>query len=397
MREDCAGKISMMRVLTFLGRGVAWLLALGIVGAGALFGGRAILQAEAFDEVAAPLPVAVFEARYQDTFEEKRAFSGRIAPAQVADSGFEVSGEVAEVLVEIGDQVEEGQALARLDPVRLELREREAAAQLADARAQFTRAQATFERVATLVEEGFATEQELDNASADRNSARERVRLLERSLARAQEDAQDTTLRAPYAGFVVARYVDRGAIVQPGQPVVRINQQAGLEAEISVPIEFARRLRVGDRFPLTAEGLEAFGVVTGVGDEIDPQTRSNAVRFSIEDDPGFIPGSLVRIALSQERRGTGVWVPIASLQESYRGLWSVYVVENEGAGEIIRRKDVEILSLGDGRVFVTGTLQDGDQVVASSPFRFVPGQMVRVETNIPAGAPIVSVSASTVQ
>lgn len=388
----------MMRFLTMLGRGTLWLVALAAIGAGAFFGGTRLLSAEASDDdVAAPLPVAVFEARYQDTYQERRTFSGRIEPAQVADLSFEVGGEIEAVLVEIGAEVEEGTALARLDPVRLEIREREAAAQLAEARAVLSRAEATRERVATLVAEGFATDQELDNADADRNASRERVRLLERSYARAREDAQDGTLKAPYSGYVVARYVDAGAVVQAGQPIIRINQQAALEAEISVPLDFARRLEVGDSFPLSAEGMAASGRVTGVSEEVDPQTRSSAVRFSIQEDPGFIPGSLVRIALSQERRGTGVWVPIGALQESYRGLWSVYIVETDDAGEIIRRKDVEIISIGDAQVFVRGTLEDGDKVVASSPFRFVPGQRVRIETSLPASTPASVAASSTIR
>ena len=386
----------MMRFLGSLGRGVLWLVAAFAIGAAAIFGGRQVIGAEAADDNrAAPLPVAVFEVRYQDTYLQRRTFSGRIAPAQVADAGFEVGGEISNVLVQIGDQVEKGDPLARLDPVRLEIREREAAAQLSEARAVLSRAEATRNRVATLVAEGFATDQELDNATADRDTARERVRLLERSYARAKQDADDATLTAPFSGYVVARYVDAGAVVQPGQPVLRLNQQAELEAEISVPVEFVRRLERGETYVLTSDGLAADGVVTGVSDEVDPRTRTSTVRFSIVQDPGYIPGSLVRIALSQERRGRGMWVPIAALQESYRGLWSVYVVEDEADGQAIVRKDVEIISLSDELAFVAGTLEDGDRVVASSPFRFVPGQRVRIEASLPAGNPVGSAASST--
>ncbi|MEM6747908.1 MAG: efflux RND transporter periplasmic adaptor subunit [Pseudomonadota bacterium] len=385
----------MLRFLGVLGRGIAWVAVLAIVAGGTLFIGRGFVVDENEGEsAAAPLPVAVMEVRYQDTYEQERRFSGRILAAQVADVSFEVAGEIDDVLVEVGDLVEEGAVLARLDPVRLDIRASEAAAQLAEARAVFATADASRDRVVNLLGQGFATEQELDNADAERNAARERVRALERSLARAQEDLEDTTLRAPFAGYVVGRYIDGGTVVQVGQPIVRINQKAELEAEISIPTELARYIEVGDRFPLATGDREADGVVRGISEDVDRLTRSRKVRLAIEQDPGFVPGTLVRIGLTQERRGTGVWVPTAALQEGYRGLWSVYVVVEEGNDQVIRRKDVEIISIGDGRVFVTGTLEDGDQVVTTSPFRFVPGQKVEIKTNIAPGTSASAASSS---
>ncbi|MEM7740394.1 MAG: efflux RND transporter periplasmic adaptor subunit [Pseudomonadota bacterium] len=385
----------MLRFLVALGRGVAWLAVLAIVVAITLFVGRGFVTNTTEDESKDPaLPVAVMEVRYQDTYQQQRNFSGRILAAQVADAAFEVSGEVDDVLVEVGDLVEEGAVLARLDPVRLDIRASEAAAQLAEARAVLSTANATRGRIVELLAAGFATEQELDNADAERNTARERVRALERSLERATEDLEDATLKAPFAGYVVGRYIDAGTVVQIGQPVVRINQRAELEAEIGVPTELARYIEVGDRYSLSAKDLQADGIVRGISEDVDVLTRSRKVRLAIEEDPGFIPGTLVRIGLSQERRATGVWIPTAALQEGYRGLWSTYVVVDDGDGQTIRRKDIEIISIGDSQVFVTGTLEDGDLVVTTSPFRFVPGQRVQVQTNLGAGAAVGAASSS---
>ena len=385
----------MMRFIVALGRGIAWIAVLALVVTVTLFFGRGFVTNDGNGEsVTTPLPVAVMEVRYQDSYEQERRFSGRILAAQVADVSFEVAGEIQDVQVEVGDLVEEGAVLARLDPIRFDIRASEAAAQLAEARAVFATAEASRNRIVDLLGQGFATEQELDNADAERNSARERVRALEQSLERAQADLEDTTLRAPFAGYVVGRYIDAGTVVQVGQPIVRINQRAELEAEISVPTELARYIDVGDRFLLSTSDREADGIVRGISEDVDRLTRSRKVRLAIEEDPGFVPGTLVRIGLSQERQGTGVWVPTAALQEGYRGLWSVYVVVDDGDDQVIRRKDVEVISIGDGRVFVTGTLENGDRVVTTSPFRFVPGQKVEIQTNLSPGTSASAASSS---
>ncbi|NNU16155.1 efflux RND transporter periplasmic adaptor subunit [Parvularcula sp. ZS-1/3] len=377
-----------MGFLARLGRGFLWLVGLAAVLGAAIFGGREVIaRGNAEEQEARALPVSVIEARYQDRYEERRLFAGRIAPAQVADVAFEVAGEIEEVTAKVGDRVAKGQTLATLDQRRLSLRTEEAAASLADARAQLDRAEASYKRVAELLEQGFATDQERDDALAARNGARERVRLLTRSLERAREDEGDASLRAPFDGFVVARYADAGAILTAGQPVLRLNERGTLEAEIAVPDRMADMVEVGDQFDLLTDEGDVRGSVEGVSGEIDPLTRSRLVRLIITEDPGLSPGSLVRLALTQERSARGVWVPLTALQEGYRGLWSVYVVENEDGQDLIRRKDIEILSLAEERAYVTGTLEDGDRVVETSTFRFVPGQRVRVVGSAPTGAP----------
>ncbi|MEM9839453.1 MAG: efflux RND transporter periplasmic adaptor subunit [Pseudomonadota bacterium] len=387
----------MLNVLKRAGQGVLWLLTAGLIIVAAGFAGRSML-AQADDQVTnQPLPVLVFEAKYQDTYSERRLFAGRVAPAQVADVGFQIPGEVARVDVAIGDRVEKGQPLASLDPVRIDLSRKEAAAQLAEAQALAERAQNTEARVKALLADGFATDQEFDNATADRKAADERVRVLRRRLSRISEDATDAVLTAPFSGYVVARFVDSGATVSAGQPVIRINEDAAFEAKIGVPADLARTLLPGETVDLLFGGTSVIGTIEGISDDIDPLTRSQTVRLRIENGEAITPGGLIRMALNRQRDGRGVWVPLASLQESYRGLWSVYIVAKEEGDDVIRRKDVEIIALGDDRAYVTGTLDDGDRIVTTSTFRFVPGQKVRVQRESTPGGQISSVASSALR
>lgn len=369
----------MTRFFILIGRGMLWLItATAILGA-AGWGGRMLLSSSGATSLEAePLPVSVIEVRRQESYAQQRLFAGRIAPSQVAEVGFQIGGEVEAVLVEIGDRVTKGAELARLDPARTDLRRSEAEAQLSEAQARLERASATLERIDQLLTEGFATDQERDDANAERDAALQRVLFLERALSRVEEDVEDAVLRAPFSGFIVRRYVDAGFTVNPGQPVLRVNERAALKAEIAVPASLAGQIVPGDRYRLWSGEVEVEALAEGIADDVDPLTRSRLVRFRIEDDSRLVPGSLIRLKLSQVRPRVGMWVPITALQEGYRGLWSVYVVKPIEDAEIIMRKDVEIISLSDDRAYVTGTLEDGDEVVTTSTFRFVPGQKVRV-------------------
>ncbi|NRA30581.1 MAG: efflux RND transporter periplasmic adaptor subunit [Parvularculaceae bacterium] len=387
----------MLKLMKSVGRGVVWLGAAVVIVAAAGFGGRTLLAKADQPLTNQPAPVAVLEVRYQDTYQEQRLFPGRVSPAQVADLAFQLGGEVDEVLVDIGDRVTKGQALAKLDPVRITLRRQEVRAQLAEAEALAKRAAQTKARVEDLVAQGFATAQELDNAVADAQAAAQRVTALKRSLARLSEDVADATLTAPFEGYVVERYVDGGTTVANGQRILRLNERAAFEAEVGIPTSIADTYLPGDEVTLQAGDEIVQATVAGVGENVDVLTRTQTVRLRIANTSAVVPGSLVRLVTSTERTGKGVWVPYSSLQEGYRGLWAVYVVETVDGQDEIRRKDVEIISLADDRAFVSGTLEDGDRLVVTSPFRFVPGQQVEGVKDAPAGTSLAAISSPVVR
>ncbi|MEM8500519.1 MAG: efflux RND transporter periplasmic adaptor subunit [Pseudomonadota bacterium] len=324
-------------------------------------------------------PVAVTKIHLQDTYQAIRRFPGRINATQVTDVSFQVDGEIESVLVEVGDSVSAGDALANLDPERLQLRARELDAARAEAIASLKRAQVSLSRTTGLVDEGFATRQDLDNAIAERDGLQARVRQLKQGIENAKVNLNDATLKAPFSGVVVGRYLDSGSTVRAGQRVVRLNELGRLEALIGVPARFARNIEVGNIFFLESKDLSSKAKVMGIGDEVELSTQTVAIRLEVLEDPGFISGGLVRLQLEEIRQTRGAWAPALSLNESLRGLWSVYIVENvKNNIGVISRKDVEVIHVGNERIFVRGTIEDGDLVVSSAPFRFVPGQQVMV-------------------
>lgn len=355
--------------VAFAAAGVTALL---VFGAALLTRGAPLGDAGA--ETARTLPVETITVRHQETYETDRVFAGRVLPARVTDLAFQVSGEVASVAVQIGDRVEGDAVLSTLDPERLGFAQDQASAARDEAQAALTRASATLTRIETLAAEGYATAQERDDAVAERDAARERVRRLDRSLAVAEVDAGDAALLAPYAGTVVSLSIEAGDTVRAGDPVMRINAAGALEAEIGLPAGDARGFAVGDTATLKAGDERFTARVTSVGDDVDEATRTVPVRLEIaQTETALVPGELVRLSLAERRKGRGAWVPTAALTEGERGLWSLYAVRDG----VVVREAAEIIALGEERVFVRGTIEDGDEIVAATPFRLVPGQRVR--------------------
>ncbi len=336
---------------------------------------------------AAPTPrtVAVTRVLELDTFVAERKFAGRIVPQQISDLSFELGGRITALRADDGDTVTRGQRLAELDPEQLENRKAELEGQKREVEAQLRRAEATFDRTQELVPRGFATQQELDNITAERDGARARLRQIEAALRSVEADLTDTVLLAPFAGQIVRRYVDEGTVVQPGTAVYRLNETGVLEARVGIPPTFRNKVSVGNSYRISVGRLSTDGFVMAIVSDVNTRTRTLTVILEIREDPGFVARDLVRLSLKEEIRETGLWVPATALNESLRGLWAVYVVDLEagsgGERGTVRRKDVEIVHIEEDRVYVRGTLEDGDLVVASSAFRLVPGQIVKVVTD----------------
>lgn len=320
------------------------------------------------------LPVDTFVARRSTGYEVKRAFAGRIVAGRTSRMGFERGGLLSRVTVDDGDQVKTGQVVARLDTAQLETRRRELAAEKNEAEARLTQAKLIEKRQADLLKRGHAAQQTYDNAKYEVAALAARLARIEAATASLDVDIAKSVLRAPFAGRVAERKVDEGTVVSAGQPVLEIYETGRQEARIGIPADMAAAMVPGRRFELDVGTKPRAAAVLSVSPTVDPATRT--VNAILRLDPGpFLPaGKIVRLSLPRRFDQAGFWVPTTALSEGTRGLWSLYTIVD---GKVARHA-VEVLHVESRRVYVRGTLKDGDIVIRSGTHRLVPGQPVRL-------------------
>jgi RND family efflux transporter MFP subunit len=163
----------------------------------------------------------------------ERRFPGRVDSASKAELAFRVPGTIRSINVVEGDQVEEGQVLAELDPTDYDIR-------LRDRQATFDQARNDFKRASELVEDGFISRTDFDNREAAFKSA-------EAALQAAQQDLQYTKLTAPFGGTVAQRYVERAEEIQAKEPIMAIQDQDQLEIKVDVPESIMARIQRAER------------------------------------------------------------------------------------------------------------------------------------------------------
>jgi len=340
------------------------------------------------------LPVTTAKVSQAPSYAMRQQFAGLVESAQQSTLAFTTSAPLASMTVDAGDQITEGQTLARLDDRELAaaLSSAQAAQRLAEAEHTAQRALAELavmkaERAKTLFERQQIAEQAFDDArlAAAAEQARERVAeaRAQQATAQAEEVAvrlSRAVLRAPYDGVVAERHVDEGALLAPGAPVLTVVSAGALEARIGLPPALLPGLNSDAAYTLVVEGTAYPAALLQILPQLDPAARTATARFRFSTaTPAVRAGQLVELSLDRTLDEAGFWVPLTALAEANRGLWSLFLAVPDGAGGYTAQRSlVEILHSTTEQAFVRGDLVSGDQVVQSGVGRLVPGQALRI-------------------
>lgn len=336
---------------------------------------------------ATPVEVAPLVASAQ--YEVRRSYGGEVRANRASTLGFRSAGIVHAVRVDEGERVAAGTVLAELDPEPLQAQLEQARATLDHALASADAAAAaaelgrdTLRRYRDLVDRGHTSVQQFDEVRLDLAGREAGVRVAAAAVAQARAgvhaaevELDRSRLVAPYDARIQTRMVDEGSIVVPGQTALRLLETGPLEARIGLPTDVAEDLAPGARFRLRAGRRAIEGTLLHVLPEVDPQTRTVTALFAL-DASDLAVGRLIELTVERTVRAPGFWVPISALTEAQRGLWSLYVLTPTDGGFLAERRLVEVLHTDADRVYVRGTLRNGERVVRTGTQRIVPGQVV---------------------
>src|SRR4051794_16579602 len=189
-------------------------------------------------------PVLIATVHYQAESPE-RSFVGTIRPRIETDMGFRVPGKVAKRLVEVGQTVNVGQALAILDEVDLKLQAEQAQAEFSAATGVLAQAAASEQRAKDLRAKGWTTDAQMDQARAAADEARARLNRAERSVDLTKNSLSYATILADAKGVVTATLVEPGQVVASGQTAVRVARFAEKEAVVAIPETLVGRAKEG--------------------------------------------------------------------------------------------------------------------------------------------------------
>ena len=325
-----------------------------------------------------PIPIAVetINVQFDSAFTAEEKFTGIVNPRRTSQLGFSTGGRIASLQVDIGDRVEAGQAMGRLDTRSLRAQLASANAMITEAQAAYDLAESTVDRQIALLEKGHVSSQRVDEARAQANTALARIQAASANADALRVQIDLASIRAPFAGTITARLADEGAIAGPGQPIFELVETSELEARIGLTAKLADTLEIGEIYELSSDQGSVLAELRSKTGVIDASNRTVTTLFDIVDANSVAAGAVVRLEMAQKIAEPGLWLPISALTESERGLWSIYIARRNNGGWTAEPGIVEIVHQSGDRVFVRGAVRDGDRVITDGLQRLTPGQPV---------------------
>jgi membrane fusion protein, multidrug efflux system len=304
--------------------------------------------------------------------------TGRIEAQDEAALGFRIAGRLMERPVNVGDRVQPGQIIARLEPQNEMNALRSAQANLAATQAKLTQTRNHFERQETLLAQGWTTRALFDEAQKARDTAQAQVDSAEAQLKAAHDLVSFTELKADAPGVVTATGAEAGEVVQAGQMIVKLARQGGRDAVFDVP---AQVLRSAPSDPVIEVNLAddptimARGRVREVAPQADPVTRTFEVKIGLIDPPeGMRLGATVTGRLTMDAAPV-IEIPASALTRVDRQP-AVWVVDP--VGKTVSLRNVDVLRFDPTKVAVSQGLDIGEIVVTAGVQALHPGQKVRL-------------------
>ncbi|MCC6776454.1 MAG: efflux RND transporter periplasmic adaptor subunit [Hyphomicrobiales bacterium] len=305
-------------------------------------------------------------------------FTGRIEAEDEVSLGFRISGRVLENDRKLGDRVQAGQVVARLESQNERNALRAAQANLAAAQGQLTQARNHFERQDTLLKQGWTTRANHDQAKQAQQTAQAQVDAAEAQLKTAHDLVSFTELKADAPGVVTAIGPRAGEVVQAGQMILKLARQDGRDAVFDVPAQSIRSAPSDPQVLVTLAddpSVTARGRVREVAPQANPVTRTFEVRVGLSDPPATMRlGATVTGRIETEAVPI-IEIPASALTRVNRqpAVWIV-----DPSNRTVSMRNVDVLRFDQATVAVSQGLDTGEIVVTAGVQALHPGQKVRL-------------------
>jgi multidrug efflux system membrane fusion protein len=343
-----------------------------------------------------------------ENIHQVRGADGRMRNVQTGDK---VARETELALVRTADyQQRVDQAAARVSQseaqsAQLESQFRQSQAQLTEARENFSEAEIEYTRAANLFQSESLVKPQFDQAKGRYETQAASVRAAEASvkaagsavkggeaavanaraaLSEANLSLGDTSLRAPFDGWISARNVDRGTLVGNATVGFTMVDTHLVKAEFAVPDSSLKMVRLGQRLPITLDTLEHAlqGVVTSVSPEADAKTRVFSIEVTLENPhdeirPGMI-GSLTLGAVPNPAPRLVVPLSAVGRAPSDPKGFAVFRLLPRGGKTYAQAQVIQIGQTLGNSMEVTSGLSAGQRIVALGGSLVRDGQEVHV-------------------
>lgn len=281
----------------------------------------------------------------------------------------EFGGILQQVYVTEGQMVAKGQTLGKIDDGGL-------SSQLAQMETQAALAKTTFERQQNLWNQKIGSEIQFLQAKTNYNAQLKAVAQMKSQLAK-------TVIRAPFSGTIDDIVTEKGSVVAPGTPIMRIVSLNNMYLEAEVPEKNIGSVKKGSdvivKFPILNESMNT--KISQVSNYINPENRSFNIQIAVPNKNGKIKPNLTsKIQIKDYANPKVITVPISIVSENAEGEQYLYIAENvdKNGNAVAKKVIIKTGQSQDGLVEIIEGIKDGDQIINEGARSVKDGQKVSI-------------------
>jgi RND family efflux transporter MFP subunit len=313
---------------------------------------------------------------YQST--EGLRYSASLIPYAQVDVSFRTSGYVTEVKqvrsadrtrdIGTGDYVTKGTVLAQIRPQDLKNQADESGAQVDAAVAQHTQAEQDFNRAKVLYATESLTKPDYDQAQARFDSTLAAVNQAKAAQRQTQLSLSDSSLKAPFSGYILARNLDLGTLASSSSAAFTIADTSAVKASFGVPEDALNLVHLGQSLTLQVQNDAAqySGRVTSISPSADTRSRVFTIEVTLTNRRNTLkPGMIASVELGGKRETSQLSVPLSAIvpYPSESGQFAVVIAEQQSGQWKAHVRRVTVGATHGSSVSVTG-VRTGEKVAA---------------------------------
>ncbi len=304
-------------------------------------------------------------------------FPGIVTSTNEVQIASRLMGYVHKLLVHEGQRVKKGELLLSLDASDIKGGIAQAKAALVKARSVLMDAKENYQRFQALYQEKAVPEQQFQQVDMGYKVAQGNLAAAQAALRQARAQLRYVDVRAPFAGMVVAKFIDSGQLAAPGRPLLTLQSSGYLQVQVQVSQPAFEKLQLGQQVVVTLDGRDfkprqVEAIVAQLVAAADPMTHSHSIKLNLSQSSGAISGDFARVRIPIRMRKSIV-VPQSAIQRR-AGIDGVFVLDGDGLAAF---RMVRLGERNEAGVVVLAGLVAGEQIVVSASGELNNGTKVR--------------------
>ena len=332
-----------------------------------------------------PTPVSVTTV-HKTTMPYVITSNGVVEPMQTVSVESQVGGILQRVAFSEGQDVHVGEVLFQIDSRPYVATLNQARAQLARDEAQAANARREAARYDALVQQGYVTQSQTDQARSTAASAAATVEADRATVAKAQVDVSNCTIRAPITGRTGSLLVRQGNVVKSGgDPLVVINQIQPILVRFTVPqsqFPDIQRYSAGNKLlavkasPSEGSATSYEGALSFVDNNVDANSGTVLLKAKFDNTAGTLwPGQFVKVGLQLYVDANALTVPSAAVMTSQQGTY-VFTVDEKN---LAKQAPVQVSRTVDSLAVIATGVTEGEKVILAGQSRLTNGAKVSIK------------------